>query len=156
MKIPPAPTRAFSTYDRPWPSYQITLSRTRPKRDGSGPDRSVADYSFCFTAITGGKTIEDTIVKLVEVSQNAQGRAATRAMPGSPSRMPQPPWPGIGGAAGREPVHQNCPSNAIVIKDPYADLLPCFVAVEVNARLVAGSSLSDDCPMFHVPYALRA
>jgi hypothetical protein len=72
----PAPARVSSGYDRPWPSYQITLSRTRPKRDGSGPDRSVADYSFCLTAITGGKTIEDTIVKLLEVSQNAQERAA--------------------------------------------------------------------------------
>jgi hypothetical protein len=33
-----------ANYDRPWPSYQITLSRTRPKRNGTGPDRSVADF----------------------------------------------------------------------------------------------------------------
>jgi DNA invertase Pin-like site-specific DNA recombinase len=76
VKMPVAPARVSANHDRPWPSYQITLSRTRPKKDGSGPDRSVADYSFCLTAITGGKTIEDTVIKLMEVSDNAQQRAA--------------------------------------------------------------------------------
>jgi hypothetical protein len=39
--IATAPPRVSpGNYDRPWPSYQVTLSRTRPKRDGTGPDRS--------------------------------------------------------------------------------------------------------------------
>ena len=71
-----APARVSPTYDRPWPSYQIMLSRTRPKRDGSGPDRSLADYSYAMICVTGGKTVEDTVAKLMEVSQNAQERAA--------------------------------------------------------------------------------
>lgn len=76
MKMLPAPARVSRDYDRPWPSYQITLSRTRPKKDGSGPDRSVADFSWALTALTGQKSIEDTIAKLMEVSENAQQRAA--------------------------------------------------------------------------------
>ena len=77
VKMPPAPARVSSgNFDRPWPSYQITLSRTRPKKDGSGPDRSLADYNFAMICITGNKSIEDTIVKLMEVSENAQQRAA--------------------------------------------------------------------------------
>jgi hypothetical protein len=76
IKVTTPPRVSAGNCDRPWPSYQITLSRTRPKRDGSGPDRSVADYSWCLTAITGGKGVEDTITKLMEVSENAQQRAA--------------------------------------------------------------------------------
>jgi hypothetical protein len=40
VKISAPPRVSADFYDRPWPSYQITISRTRPKRDGSGPDRS--------------------------------------------------------------------------------------------------------------------
>jgi hypothetical protein len=77
VKMPPAPRRVSpGNNDRPWPSYQITLSRTRPKRDGSGPDRSLADFNYAMTCCTGGKNIEDTIIKLMEVSENAQQRAA--------------------------------------------------------------------------------
>jgi DNA invertase Pin-like site-specific DNA recombinase len=72
-----APWRVSSAdYDRPWPSYQITLSRTRPKRDASGPDRSLADFNWAMIALTGQKSVEDTITKLLEVSLNAQERAA--------------------------------------------------------------------------------
>jgi hypothetical protein len=77
VKIPPAPARVSAgNFARPWPSYQITLSRTRPKREGSGPDRSLADFNYAMTCCTGGKSIEDTIMKLMEVSENAQQRAA--------------------------------------------------------------------------------
>lgn len=69
------PPRVSPLYDRPWPLYQITLSRTRPKRDGSGPDHSLADYFWSLISLTGGKTIEDTIVKLMELSENARERA---------------------------------------------------------------------------------
>jgi hypothetical protein len=72
-----APARVSAgNYDRPWPSYQVTLSRTRPKKDGSGPDRSLADFNFAMTCCTGGKSVEDTVAKLMEVSENAQARAA--------------------------------------------------------------------------------
>lgn len=76
VKLIHAPRRVSPPLDRPWPSYEITLSRTRPRRDGSGPDRSLADFNFAMTCFTGGKTIEDTIARLMEVSPNAQERAA--------------------------------------------------------------------------------
>jgi hypothetical protein len=76
VKAYSAPPRVSASYERPWPSYQITLSRTRPKRDGSGPDRSLADFNYAMVCCTGGKSIEDTITKLMEVSENAQQRAA--------------------------------------------------------------------------------
>jgi hypothetical protein len=78
INVGPNTPRVFpaANYDRPWPSYEITLSRTRSKRDGSGPDRSLADFNYAMTCCTGGKTIEETIVKPMEVSPNAQQRAA--------------------------------------------------------------------------------
>lgn len=33
-------------------------------------------YSFAMISITGGKTVDDTIAKLTEVSENARERAA--------------------------------------------------------------------------------
>jgi len=63
-------------HDGPWPSYEIALSRTRPRKDGSGPDRSLADYNWSMIALTGGKSIDDTIAKLLEVSERARERAA--------------------------------------------------------------------------------
>jgi hypothetical protein len=63
------------TNDAQWPSYEIALSRTRPRKDGSGPDRSLADFNWSMIALTGGKSIEDTIAKLLEVSPRAQERA---------------------------------------------------------------------------------
>jgi DNA invertase Pin-like site-specific DNA recombinase len=75
--VKPAPQRVSPDfYERPWPSYQVTLSRTRPRRDGTGSDRSLADFNWSLTALTGQKSIEDTIAKLLEVSPNAQERAA--------------------------------------------------------------------------------
>jgi hypothetical protein len=65
-----------SNNERAWPSYEITLSRTRPNKDGSGPDRSLADFNWCLTALTGQKTVEDTVAKLLEVSPRARERAA--------------------------------------------------------------------------------
>jgi hypothetical protein len=42
------------------------------KRDGSGPDRSLADFMFCKWAAERGWSIEDTAAKLAEVSEKAQ------------------------------------------------------------------------------------
>ena len=45
------------------------LARQRPRgREGSGPDRSMADFIWCMTAIDWGWSIEDTAGKLPEVS----------------------------------------------------------------------------------------
>jgi hypothetical protein len=41
---------------------------------GSGPDRSMADFSWCMTAIDWGRSIEETAIKLPQVSARAQER----------------------------------------------------------------------------------
>ncbi len=65
-------TRAGAS--RHWPDYQKALRGAPLKSDGSGPDRSRADFMFCKWAIERGWSIEDTAVKLAEVSTKAQER----------------------------------------------------------------------------------
>lgn len=64
-----------SMNSRPWPSYEICLRRAPRRKDGN-PDRSRADYNWCLTALTGQRQIEETIVKLLEVSERARERHA--------------------------------------------------------------------------------
>jgi hypothetical protein len=80
LLAPPEPVQAPAykapdrvSHDRPWPSYEITLSRTRLKAD-STPDKSLADFNWSMICLTGQKSIEDTIAKLLEVSPCAQER----------------------------------------------------------------------------------
>ena len=73
--IPPTFTPVPSSNNRPWPSYEITLMRAPRKSDGT-PDRSRADYNFALVCLTGQKGIEETIVKLLEVSERARERHA--------------------------------------------------------------------------------
>jgi RepB DNA-primase from phage plasmid len=64
---PPGPV-----FNRKWPDYQHALRGAPLKRDGSGPDRSLADFMFCKWAAERGWSIEDTAAKLAEVSEKAQ------------------------------------------------------------------------------------
>jgi len=57
-----------------WPQYAISLAGAPPRRDGSGPDQSMADFSWCMTAIDWGWSVEDTAAKLPEVSEKAAER----------------------------------------------------------------------------------
>jgi hypothetical protein len=59
---------------RPWPSYAISLAGAPPNRAGTGPDRSMADFSWCMTAIDWGRGIEETVAKLIDVSERARER----------------------------------------------------------------------------------
>lgn len=68
-----APYAATSSGGRAWPSYQICLQRAQLKKDGN-PDRSKADFAFALTALTGGKSIDETTAKLLEVSERAKER----------------------------------------------------------------------------------
>jgi hypothetical protein len=61
-----------------WPDYARSLAGAPPSRDGSGPDRSMADFSWCMTAIDWGWSIEDTAAKLPEVSEKARERVQLR------------------------------------------------------------------------------
>jgi hypothetical protein len=57
-----------------WPSYAISLAGAPDRLQGNGPDRSMADYIWCMTAIDWGRSVEDTAAKLVEVSEKAAER----------------------------------------------------------------------------------
>jgi hypothetical protein len=59
---------------RVWPDYQRSLAGAPPNRDGTGPNRSMADFNWCMTAIDWGWSVEDTAAKLVEVSEKASDR----------------------------------------------------------------------------------
>jgi hypothetical protein len=63
---------------RQWPSYAISLAGAPPGSEGNGPDRSLADFSWCMTAIDWGFSVEDTAAKLVEVSEKARERVHLR------------------------------------------------------------------------------
>ena len=79
LLAPPEPVRVAPSYppttsnSRAWPSYQICLGRAPLKKDGT-PDRSKADFAFALTSLTGGKGVEETIAKLMEVSDRAKER----------------------------------------------------------------------------------
>jgi RepB DNA-primase from phage plasmid len=76
VKPPSSPPRVSGTqYSRQWPSYEISLMRAKKRKDGM-PDRSDADFKWYLTALTGGKTVEDTKAKLLEVSERAKERRA--------------------------------------------------------------------------------
>ena len=57
-----------------WPDYARSLAGAPPRLQGSGPDRSMADYIWCMTAIDWGWSIEKTAAKLPEVSEKARER----------------------------------------------------------------------------------
>jgi hypothetical protein len=55
-----------------WPDYQRCLDRAPFKHDGTGPDRSRADFTWCLIAIDWGWSIDATASRLMELSANAQ------------------------------------------------------------------------------------
>jgi hypothetical protein len=61
-----------------WPDYQRSLAGAPPSQDGSGPDRSMADFTWCMTAIDWGWSIEETAKKLPEFSEKARERVQLR------------------------------------------------------------------------------
>jgi RepB DNA-primase from phage plasmid len=61
--------------EKVWPDYARSLAGAPASLQGSGPDRSMADFTWCMTAIDWGWSIEDTAAKLVEVSEKARERA---------------------------------------------------------------------------------
>ena len=64
--------RSWST--KVWPDYSRSLTGAPPSLQGSGPDRSMADFIWCMTAIDWGWGIEETATKLLEVSEKSKER----------------------------------------------------------------------------------
>lgn len=67
-----------------WPNYALSLAGAPPNRAGTGPDRSMADFTWCMTAIDWGWSIEETAKKLPEVSERARQRVQQLRDPGYP------------------------------------------------------------------------
>jgi RepB DNA-primase from phage plasmid len=67
-----------ATRAKVWPDYARSLAGAPPSRDGSGPDRSMADFTWCMTAIDWGFPIEETAAKLPQVSEKARERVQDR------------------------------------------------------------------------------
>jgi hypothetical protein len=66
--------RAENSKVREWPSYEKALAGAPQNREGTGPDRSRADYWWCYLAAQRKWSIEDTEAKLLEVSERASER----------------------------------------------------------------------------------
>jgi hypothetical protein len=58
--------------DRQWPSYEKALAGAPQGHDG--PDRSRADFWWCYLALQRGWSAEETEAKLLEVSEKARER----------------------------------------------------------------------------------
>jgi hypothetical protein len=67
-------SRNKSGKDRQWPSYEMSLAGAPQSQDGSGPDRSRADFWWCYLALQRGWSVEDTEAKLTDVSESARER----------------------------------------------------------------------------------
>ena len=70
------PPRVSANSERQWPNYEKALAGAPPNTEGTGPSRSHADYWWAYLAQQWGHGAEETTAKLMEVSENAQQRAA--------------------------------------------------------------------------------
>jgi len=66
------------TSNKVWPDYARSLAGARPSLQGDGPDRSMADFVWCMTAIDWGWSVEDTAAKLPGVSEKAREKIQLR------------------------------------------------------------------------------
>ena len=68
-------TRRFeksSGKERKWPSYEMSLAGAPQNSEGTGPDRSKADYWWCRLALQRKWNVEEVEAKLLEVSEKAR------------------------------------------------------------------------------------
>jgi RepB DNA-primase N-terminal domain len=70
----PAAHRVSSGKSTPkkWPSYQMCLDGAPPNQNKTGPDTSLADFTWCRTAIEWGWSVEATAARLHELSAKAK------------------------------------------------------------------------------------
>jgi hypothetical protein len=67
--LSPAPRALVGS--RKWPSWAVALGGAPLNRKGTGPDRSRADFWFCYLAIQWGHTVEETAGRLLQESPRA-------------------------------------------------------------------------------------
>jgi hypothetical protein len=68
-----------TTGAKAWPSYDYCLSRAEAKNDGSGPDISRVDFTWCLTALDWGWGTEATAAQLLELSDKAKADGSAYA-----------------------------------------------------------------------------
>ncbi len=64
---------------RQWPDYQRCVGGAPPNHDGTGPDISKADFTWCMTAIDWGWSPEETATQLMLESAKARENGARYA-----------------------------------------------------------------------------
>jgi len=74
LKFTRRPENRSSKKERSWPSYEMALAGAPLRADGSGPDRSRADFWFSYLALQRGWSAEETEGRLLEDSVNARDR----------------------------------------------------------------------------------
>jgi hypothetical protein len=77
--VPVSPARPWSHGTDKWPSYAMCLDKAPRNRNGNGPDRSRADYWFCFLAIQWGHGESDTADHLIQESPKAREKGKSYA-----------------------------------------------------------------------------
>jgi hypothetical protein len=70
--------KVTSGHGRMWPDYARCLAGAPPSRSGNGPDRSLADYTWCKFAAQRGWSVEEIAAELPNVSEKARERIAKR------------------------------------------------------------------------------
>jgi hypothetical protein len=63
-----------------WPDYQQVLAGAPPNQDKSGPDRSLADFTWCITALSLDWKEAEVAAKLRQVSEKAAAQGERYAL----------------------------------------------------------------------------
>jgi hypothetical protein len=71
-KVPDSLLRVSRQRRSPWPDYQRCVDGAPPNHGKTGPDISRADFTWCMTAISWGRSEDETAAKLMELSIKAQ------------------------------------------------------------------------------------
>jgi hypothetical protein len=74
-----SPARPFIRGTDKWPSYAMCLDKAPRNSDGTGPDRSRADFWFCYLAIQWGHGESDTADRLMQESSKAREKGKSYA-----------------------------------------------------------------------------
>jgi hypothetical protein len=69
---PVSPARFEADRLRIWPDWQKCVDSAPLKKDGSGPDLSIADFRYCMLCNTWGFEEKDIIEELLQVSEHAR------------------------------------------------------------------------------------
>jgi len=63
-----------------WPDYQRCLAGAPPNQNKTGPDRSLADFTWCLTALSWGHGAGEVAARLRQVSGKAAAQGERYAV----------------------------------------------------------------------------